>query len=172
MHTKPHPLILTGLGICALLTAYIVYIARVHALFTADVEIRNNIIKTGSIAITVIPNEALFTADALLPGQTVTNSLDITNMGKSPAQLQLSSKKSAGYSSIYDQLQLVLTDGERIVYSGPLKEVLSVSLTDKPLLPTSHLHLDAALTLPDTANATIDNLSTTITFTVHAIQAS
>lgn len=152
--------------------AYMLYVARAYALFSTDVEIRNNIIKTGSVAIAVTPNEALFTADTLLPGQTITNTLDIRNTGRSPVLLTLSSKKSAGYSSIYDLLRLTVRQGELTLYDGLLKDVTTIPITNMALLPTTTQHLETTLTLPTDADNTIDNLSTTITLTVHAQQTS
>ncbi len=172
MHTKLYTATVTVLCVTALATAYMLYVARAYALFSADVEIRNNIVKTGSVAITVTPNEALFTADALLPGQTITNTLDIQNTGKSPVLLTLSSKKSAGYSSVYDLLRLTIRQGELTLYDGLLKDVVTVPIGDTALLPTVTQHLETALTLPTSADNTIDNLSTTITLTVHAQQSS
>lgn len=153
------------------LVALFLLIARVNALFSAEVEIKNNVIKTGSVAIAVTPNEQLLTSDALLPGQSVHNTLEVRNTGRSPVHLQLSSKKSAGYTSLYDQLRFTISSAGNVIFEGSLKDAISLPLTVIPLLPTETALYDVALLLPEDAGDTIDNLSTTINFTVAALQA-
>lgn len=162
---------LAAIVILALL--FFILTARVRALFSTEVEIRNNIIKTGSVAITVTPNEQLFTADALLPGQSVQNILEIKNSGLSPLHLTLAAKKSSGYTSLYDQLRFIIKrqDGH-IIYEGLLKELAVLPITETAIIPQQVETLSVSLELPITAENALDDISTNITFVVGATQAS
>lgn len=164
-----HLMIVVG---SAVVVALLVLVAHVRALFSAEVEIKNNVIKTGSVAITVTPNEQLFAADTLLPGQSVDNTLQIKNSGLSPLQLTLSAKKSAGYTTLYDQLRFVITNGDAIVYDGLLKDLVNIQITSGAVTPQQSLTYHVSLMLPVEADNSIDNLSTTISFVVAATQAS
>jgi|GEM_PF-2868446 len=169
-HLRP---LIVSVSLATVLTVLFVLATRVSALFYTEVEIKNNVLKTGSVALTVTPNERLFTAEALLPGQVVQNTLEVKNSGLSPLRLTLSAKKSAGYTNLYDQLRLVVKDQDgHVFYEGLLKELATVSLGAAPVTPQQSVTFLVSLELPAEADNSIDNLSTTITFIVGATQAS
>lgn len=142
---------------------------QTRALFSLELSIKNNIVRTGQLALRVTPVEGLLAAENFLPGETLHSDLTVENTGSAPARLALSSKKSAGFTSLFDTLLLKIEQNGTVVFDGNLATLQNSELMPR-LAPGDTAVFTLHLTLPADASDALADIYTNITFTLSDIQ--
>jgi spore coat-associated protein N len=109
--------------------------------FTASAANPGNVFTTGTLSIGNSPATALFTANALKPGDVNTGTVDITNTGSLSGDFALKTANPTGSTALLGQLDLVVADcgawttsapscstGTTTVYSGKLASLTNAAL--------------------------------------------
>lgn len=146
--------------------------SRARALFSVEYSIKNNVLRSGTLSVTFEPAESLLSANAMTSGSSVTNKLTVENNGTIPAKLSVSAKKSAGYTTFFNAVNLTVKQGERIVFSGPTNELQNIPLSGETLAVGSKNEYWFTATLPAESTNSLANSYANITFVITATESS
>lgn len=171
MNNKKRNLFLVLAGIALAAVVFVLIYQRAKALFSVEVSIKDNVIRTGQVALAVEPTQAMLTADNLLPGQSASGTLKLINTGTSPLAATISVSKAAGFTTLYNLLQIEIRQQGQVVYSGSLSGLTDIPLNSQQSLPAAQTaEYQVSTTLPQEATSAVDNLYTNLTFTIRATQ--
>ena len=102
-------------------TAVVMGAGMTGAYFTGQARVSDNIVKTGTLALSTEPTAAALSVDALAPGSETTRTLTVVNDGTLPMAVMCSSAKTAGITALWEALTVRVTDGSGApLYDGPL----------------------------------------------------
>jgi predicted ribosomally synthesized peptide with SipW-like signal peptide len=131
--------------ICACVAAAVFAIGGARAYFTAQTEVKDNVITAGTLAFSVEPTAAALSIDPLAPGQTVERTVEIRNTGVLTCDASTTAAKKAGYTDLWSALRCrVLCEGQ-LLYDGPLAALKTEAVRIAPGLAA---RLDYAISLP------------------------
>lgn len=134
--------------IYAAIAAAALSVGGARAYFTAQTELKDNVITAGTVAVSVEPTSAALTIDSLAPGETVTKSVDVRNTGSLAVDAITTAAKKAGITDFWAALECRVTCAGTELYAGPLSAMRTTSV-DIPAGST--VTLNYAITLPATA---------------------
>lgn len=104
----------------AAIIAAMLSIGGARAYFTAQTEVKDNIITVGALTMSVEPTSSALSVDGLAPGEIVSKSIEVRNTGTLDCEAVTSAAKKAGISDLWAALQCrAVCDGVEL-YSGPL----------------------------------------------------
>lgn len=107
----------------AAVIAMMLSIGGARAYFTAQTEVKDNIITAGALMMSVEPTSSALSIEALAPGETVTKSIEVRNTGTLSCEAVTSAAKKAGITDMWTALQCrAVCDGVEL-YNGPLSEL-------------------------------------------------
>lgn len=120
-----------------------------RAYFTAQTEVKDNLITAGTVALSSEPTSAALSIDALAPGETVSKSIEVRNTGSLPVDAVSTAAKKAGITDFWNALQCRVTCEGTEIYNGPL----SAMRTSAVRIPSaSSVNVTYAVTLPASAD--------------------
>lgn len=90
------------------------------AYFTAQVQVPDNVIKAGEVALSVEPTSAALSVNALAPGSSYVRNLPVKNTGTLSADVIITAVKKAGITEFYDALTCKVSSGGTVLYDGTL----------------------------------------------------
>jgi hypothetical protein len=138
------------------------------AYFTAQVQVPDSIIKTGSVAISTVPTVAALSIDGLAPGVVVNKYCDVINEGTLPVDVVVTGVKKAGSTALYDALTCRVTRGSVELYSGNLNALNTIPLR---LTPAGRGDIQFAISMPATQTSAVMNDYVKLSLYVDAEQA-
>lgn len=106
--------------VAAVLVAAALSIGGARAYFTAQAEVKDNVITAGTVALSVEPTAAALSIDPLAPGETVVREMVVRNTGVLPLDAVTTAVKKAGYTDLWNALTCVASVDGTVVYEGPL----------------------------------------------------
>ncbi|MDO8471934.1 MAG: hypothetical protein Q7S64_02130 [bacterium] len=158
-----------------LLTLALVFLVaarQAQALFSTEISIKNNVLRSGKLTLTVEPAESLLTADNMTSGSAVSNTLKINNSGTIATNIKISAKKAAGYTTYFNALEVRISDSNKIIFEGPLTKLIDTPLTTEPLAATATKDYLVTVTLPQDATSTVENSYANVTLVLTATEAT
>jgi len=144
---------------------------QAQAIFILEKSVKNNIIRTGQINLTLSPEEGWLSTENLLPGQSISNNFSLNNTGSAPLTATISAKKSAGYTNLFSALIISIKHNEQLLYEGPASELQQAELVTNALESGQSQQFSISALLPIDATSTLDNTYTNLTFVIEAKQA-
>lgn len=119
-----------------------------RAYFSAQTELKENVITAGTVAVSVEPTSSALTIDSLAPGETVTKAVEVRNTGSLAVDAIISAAKKAGITDFWTALECRVTCAGTELYAGPLSAMRTASIS----IPAgSSATLNYSITLPSTA---------------------
>jgi len=151
------------------------------AIFTDSQAVTGNAFATGTIDISTTPATALFNVSTMMPGDVISNTIQVNNAGTGALRYAISTSVVTG-PTLAAQLQLEIYAGASCtgtaLYSGAL-DVAAVGSAaqgadtgDRTLASSTNETLCFEATLPLSTNNTFQNTSTSVTFTFDAEQTA
>lgn len=132
----------------AAIVAAALSVGGARAYFTAQTELKDNVITAGTVAVSVEPTSAALTIDSLAPGETITKSVQVQNTGSLAVDAITTAAKKAGITDFWAALECRVTCAGTELYAGPLSAMRTTSVN----IPAgSIVTLNYAITLPSTA---------------------
>jgi predicted ribosomally synthesized peptide with SipW-like signal peptide len=107
----------------AAVVAAILSVGGARAYFTAQTEVKDNIITAGTVAMSVEPTSAALSISPLAPGQTVVRTVDIANTGALDIDAVTTVAKKAGYTDFWNALTCTVTWNGELLYEGLLSSM-------------------------------------------------
>jgi predicted ribosomally synthesized peptide with SipW-like signal peptide len=120
-------------------------IGGARAYFTAQTEVKDNVIKAGSVSMSVEPTSAALSIDPAAPGETITRSLDVNNTGALTVEVTTTAAKKAGYTDLWTALTCRVTHDGVELYSGPISAMRTAPVR---IAPDQKATLRYAVSLP------------------------
>jgi len=132
----------------AAVVAAILSAGGARAYFTAQTEVKDNVITAGTVAASVEPTVAALSIAPLAPGETVIRTVDVSNTGALAFDAVTTVAKKAGYTDLWNALVCRVTCEGVELYDGPLATMLT-----KPVrvAPGATAQVDYAIGLPPEA---------------------
>ena len=156
------------------------------ALFTSTQAVTGNAFSTGTISLTTTPATALFSVTNMMPGDTVNQSIVVTNAGTGQLRYAMATSVVSG-PTLAGQLTLTVKtlgtscaafDGTTIVASGALSAAAigsnaqGAQAGDRTLNGAATETLCFRAQLPSATGNTFQNQTTNVTFTFDAEQTA
>lgn len=104
----------------AALIATILSIGGARAYFTAQTEVKDSVIRAGTLEVSVEPTAAALSIEGLVPGETVSRAIEIKNTGALGCNAVTSAAKKAGITAFWNALECRAVCGGVELYNGPL----------------------------------------------------
>jgi predicted ribosomally synthesized peptide with SipW-like signal peptide len=114
--------------VAAAVLAAVLSIGGARAYFTAQTEVKDNVITAGTVAMSVEPTSAALSIDPIAPGQTVTRTLEVRNTGALPFDAITTAAKKAGYTDLWSALRCKATCEGVVLYDGALSALRTAPL--------------------------------------------
>ena len=182
-----------GITVVALLAFAAFVSIGTLALFTDSANVPDNNFSTGNVDINAAPASALVTYSNMVPGDTVTDDLVVTNGGSADLRYAIrSSATNVDAKALKDQLALTIRTADLITADGPCNQFDGTQLYtgdtdsstgqlvgdnasgaqagDRVLAPAGEETLCFRVDLPLTTGNAFTNAATTVTFTLDAEQ--
>ena len=134
--------------VIASMIAAVLAIGGARAYFTAQTEVKDNVIKAGSVSMSVEPTSAALSIDPAAPGETITRSLDVNNTGALTVEVTTTAAKKAGYTDLWTALTCRVTHDGVELYSGPISAMRTAPVR---IAPDQKATLRYAVSLPPEA---------------------
>lgn len=115
-----------------LLLGAVLSIGSASAYFTAQAELKDNVISGGTLKVSVEPTSSALSIDQLAPGETLSKTVRIRNTGTVGCQAVTSAAKKAGITDFWTALQCRVTCDGAELYSGPLATLRSAPVRIDP----------------------------------------
>lgn len=129
----------------AALMAAMLSMGGARAYFTAQSEVKDNIITVGSVAMSVEPTAAALSVAPLAPGETITRAIEVRNEGVLAVDAVTTVAKKAGYSDLWSALTCRVTCDGVELYAGPISALRTLPVR---ITPGSTVSLQYAIGLP------------------------
>lgn len=140
------------------------------AWFTSQASSENNVFETGDLIIglsTSGSNDGFLTIDKLVPGQSISKTLDVRNSGDVVFKYKASVQKQDGDDNLFNKLQLTIKKGTTTIFDGSLKDLnMTIGNIDSGVTET----LDFTATLPQDAGNEYQGKLATAKFIFDATQ--
>jgi predicted ribosomally synthesized peptide with SipW-like signal peptide len=107
-------------------------IGAATAYFTAQVQVADSIIRSGTVAVSTEPTTAPLSMDSLAPGSVGVRSMAVTNTGSLASDVIVTASKKAGITEFYEALTCRATCGGVELYSGKLSGLRTAPLRIEP----------------------------------------
>ncbi|MHB8762076.1 MAG: TasA family protein [Coriobacteriia bacterium] len=91
-----------------------------RAYFTAQTEVRDNVIRAGTVQLSTEPTSAALSIGALAPGETVSKTIEVKNTGTLAFDAVTTAAKKAGITDFWTALQCRVSCEGVELYNGPL----------------------------------------------------
>lgn len=112
----------------AALVAAALSVGGARAYFTAQTEVKDNVITAGTVEVSVEPTSSALTIDALAPGETISRSIEVRNVGSLDVNAVTTAAKKAGITDFWNALVCrVSCDGTEL-YNGALSAMRTDSV--------------------------------------------
>jgi len=134
--------------VTAAVLAAVVLTGGARAYFTAQAEVKDNVITAGTVALAVTPAEAALSIAPVAPGETVTRTVDVQNTGVLPLDAVTTVAKKAGYTDLWNSLTCRAVSGGVVLYEGPLAALRTQAVR---IAPGSTATIAYAIGLPASA---------------------
>jgi len=131
--------------VVASVVSAVLAVGGARAYFTAQTEVKDNVISAGSVAMSVEPTSAALSINPIAPGETVIRTVDITNTGALACDVATSAAKKAGYTDFWNALACRVTHEGTEVYAGALATMRTTPIRIAPGQKTT---LRYSLSLP------------------------
>ncbi len=116
----------------AAVVAVVLSVGGARAYFTAETEVRDNVITAGTVAVSVEPSAAALSMDPVAPGQTTTRTVSVTNTGLLPVDAVTTMEKKAGYVALWNVMGCrVVCEGTEL-YAGPASAMRTAAVRIDP----------------------------------------
>jgi predicted ribosomally synthesized peptide with SipW-like signal peptide len=116
----------------ALIVAAVLSVGGARAYFTAQTEIKDNIITAGTVEASVEPTAGALSVPSLAPGQVATRTVRVTNIGVLPVNAVTTMAKKAGYTAFWSALQCTATCDGVVLYTGPVSAMQTAPVRIEP----------------------------------------
>lgn len=104
----------------AAIVATMLSIGGARAYFTAQTEVKDNMITAGTLSMSVEPTSSALSVEGLAPGETLSKSVEVRNTGTVDCDAVTSAAKKAGITDLWTALQCrAVCEGVEL-YNGPL----------------------------------------------------
>lgn len=143
-------------------------IGAAGAYFTAQVQVADSMIRSGTVAVSAEPTSAPLAIDALAPGATEVRTLSVLNDGSLPSDIIVTPSKKAGITEFYNALTCRVTCGGAELYDGPLS---AMRTTPVRIAPGARAEMRYEVGLPATVGNTLANDYVKLSLYVDAEQA-
>lgn len=143
-------------------------IGAAGAYFTAQVQVADSVIRSGTVAISTEPTSAPLAIDALAPGATEVRTLSVVNDGTLPSDVIVTPSKKAGITEFYNALTCKVTCGGVELYNGPLAAMRTTPIR---IAPGARAEMRYEVGLPATVGNTLANDYVKVSLYVDAEQA-
>lgn len=129
------------------------------------VSVKNNVIRTGNLAVSVSPTESWLQSERIMPGAEITNTFAIRNEGLAPARVLMTAKKSAGYTTVFNAIEVSITNQASgdIKFTGTLDQLVDVILCEQ-IEPNVETGFTITAQLRDDAPSEVADSYTDISF--------
>lgn len=127
----------------------VVSVGVAGAYFNAQRSIADNVIRAGTVSVSVEPTSSAVSIDTLAPGTAQVRSLRVTNDGTLPCTVSVTNARRAGITAFYNALECSVSSGGTEVYRGLLSQMKTEPV---PLAPGESIVLDFAVLLPGGAD--------------------
>lgn len=131
--------------VIATAVAAVLAVGGARAYFTAQTEVKDNLIKAGSVSMSVEPTSAALSIDPVAPGETVFRSVDVNNTGALSIDVTTTAAKKAGYTDLWNALACRVTHDGVEIYSGPIS---AMRTTPVRVAPDQKATIRYAVSLP------------------------
>lgn len=152
--------------------AFLVAARQAQALFSTEISIKNNVLRSGKLTLTVEPAESLLTAENMTSGSSVSNILKINNSGTIATNIKITAKKTAGYTTYFNALEIRISKDNQTIYEGPLAKLQDIALTTEPLTAATTKDYSVTVTLPKDVTGAVENSYANITLVLTATEAT
>lgn len=143
-------------------------IGAAGAYFTAQVQVADSVIRSGTVAISTEPTSAPLAIDALAPGATEVRTLSVVNDGTLPSDVIVTPSKKAGITEFYNALTCKVTCGGVELYNGRLSAMRTTPIR---IAPGARAEMRYEVGLPATVGNTLANDYVRLSLYVDAEQA-
>lgn len=154
--------------VVAAVVALVAGLGTAGAYFTAQTDVPDNYIRSGSVLVSTEPTSAALSIDSLAPGGTTERTLSVANTGSLASTVVVTAAKKAGITDFYNALTCRVTHEGALLYEGPINALRTVPVT---LAPTERARLSFAVGLPATAGNDLAGDYVRLTVYVDAEQA-
>ncbi|MBE0476923.1 MAG: hypothetical protein IBX62_07500 [Coriobacteriia bacterium] len=137
------------------------------AYFTGQAQVPDNIIRAGIVKVSAEPTAAL-SVDGLAPGTTAVRPLHVANDGDLPVNVVVTLAKKAGITEFFNALTCRVTEGDAVLYDGPLSTLRTAPVA---LQPGRRAEMRFALGLPAEAGNSLAGDYCKVTVYVDAEQS-
>ena len=118
--------------VVAAMLAAIVSAGGARAYFTAQTEVKDNVVTAGSVAVSVEPTQAALTVSPVAPGEVVARTIEVKNTGVLAFDAVTTVAKKAGYTDLWNALTCRVTSDGKELYGGPLSAMRTAPLRVAP----------------------------------------
>jgi predicted ribosomally synthesized peptide with SipW-like signal peptide len=147
--------------------ALVACVSSASAYFTAQSQVPDNVIRTGTVAVASEPVTSAISAEGLAPGIPETRTLTVRNTGSLPSDVVVTGAKKMGITAFYDAMTVRVLHGDRVVYSGALNALKTAPVA---LDPGESAALRFEMMLPASAGNTLADTYVRMTLYVDAEQ--
>lgn len=134
--------------LAALVIAAVLAVGGARAYFTAQTEVKDNVITAGTVALSVEPTSAALSVSPIAPGETAVRTLTIANTGVLAFDATTTAAKKAGYTDLWNTLQCRVTHEGVELYNGPLSTLRTAPVR---IAPGTVARVQYAISLPPEA---------------------
>lgn len=106
--------------VVAAVLAAVLSVGGAGAYFTAQTEVKDNLIQAGTVTMSVEPTSAALNIAGIAPGETVTRTIEIRNSGALTFDAVTTAAKKAGITAFWSALTCRVTSDGVVLYDGPL----------------------------------------------------
>ncbi len=103
-----------------------------RAYFTAQAEVKDNVITAGTLGVSVEPSAAALCIEPIAPGVTVTRSVGVSNTGSLALDAVTTIAKKAGYTDLWNMLECRVTCEGAVLYEGVLSSMRTQAVRIAP----------------------------------------
>ncbi|MGV8083084.1 MAG: TasA family protein [Coriobacteriia bacterium] len=123
-------------------------IGSAGAYFTTQLQLPDNVIRAGTVAVSTEPTSTPLALDGLAPGLTVARTMSVVNDGTLPCDVSMTAQKKAGITAFYDALTVRVSCAGTSLYDGSLSAMKTTALR---IAPGANAEVKFEVGLPSTA---------------------
>ncbi|MDZ4655594.1 MAG: TasA family protein [Coriobacteriia bacterium] len=116
--------------------------------FTDRAEVADNVVRAGTVSVSIEPTSAALSIDALAPGEVVQRALIVVNDGPLAANVTVTGAKKMGITDFYNALTCRVTADGLLLYEGPMN---ALKTTPVRMDPATRASLMFSVGLPASA---------------------
>lgn len=112
----------------AAIVAAALSVGGARAYFTAQTEVKDNVITAGTVVVSTEPTSSALSIECLAPGETISKSIEVRNTGTLGVDAITTAAKKAGITDFWNALQVRATCAGVELYAGPLSAMRTTPL--------------------------------------------